>query len=104
MNDIRLQMTLAVLADKYSEQVRSIIYSTYQDDQIHAIYRGIRNSGIYERGGKSKVHRKIIEFPNAFVFDFVDSVLTPLYGRDWLKNKKALRHELVRQWWVVERL
>lgn len=104
VSDLKLQITLAALADKYDEQIRLIIYRTYQDNELAAIYRGIRASGDFQKGGKSKVHRKIIEFPNAYVFDFCDAVLSALYGPDWLKNRKALRHELIRPWLVVNNL
>lgn len=104
VNDMKLRMTIAGLADKYDEAVREIIYRTYQDDQLAMLYRAIRTSGMYQSGGKSKVHRKILEFPNAYVYDFCDTVLTALYGPDWLNNHRALKHELVRPWHVVEKL
>lgn len=102
--DEKLQITLAGLANKYSMAIRNHIYATYHDKKLLDAYREIRKSGIYQKGGKSKVHRKIVEFPNAFVFDFVDTVMTALYDRDWLYNNKALRHELVRPWHVVNKL
>lgn len=104
VDDQKLRMTLIAIADKVDQRAREIIYRTYNDPEIASIYRGIRNLGIYQHGGKSKVHRKIIEFPNMYVDMFVDTVLTAIYGKDWLNNKKALRHELVRPWWVVNKL
>lgn len=104
VNDLKLQMTLSVLADRYNEAIRSLIYKTYQDDELHSIYKAIRNSGIYQKGGKSKVYRNVIEFPNGYVFDFCDTVMTEMYGEDWLNNPAALRHELVRPWHVVSKL
>jgi len=103
-DDTKLRMTMIALADKIDETHRQIIYKTYNDPEIHSIYRGIRASGIYESGGKSKVHKKIVEFPNAYVFDFVDRTLSAIYGKDWLKKNKALNHELVRPWWVVRKI
>lgn len=104
VNDEKLRMSLIAISDKIDNKAREIIYRTYNDPEIAAIYRGIRNLGLYQHGGKTKVHRKIIEFPNMYVDMFVDTVLTAIYGKDWLKNRKALRHELVRPWWVVNRL
>ena len=104
VDDKKLRMSLIALADRINEKAREIIYRTYNDPELASIYRGIRNLGIYQHGGKTKVHRKIIEFPNMYVDMFVDTVLTSLYGKDWLKSKKALRHELVRPWWTVRRL
>lgn len=104
VNDLKLQMTLSALANKFNERVRMIIYKTYQDDQVASIYRQIRNSGIYQHGSASKVHRKIIEFPNQYVYDFVDTVMSSMYGDEWMSNDTALKHDLVRPWHVVEKL
>lgn len=104
VNDLKLQMTLSALADRFNEKVRMIIYKTYQDDKVASIYRQIRNSGIYQHGSASKVHRKIIEFPNQYVYDFVDTVMSAMYGDEWMSNDTALRHDLVRPWHVVEKL
>ena len=104
VDDQKLRMSLIALADKIDQKAREIIYRTYNDPEIASIYRGIRNLNVYQHGSKSKVHRKIIEFPNMYVDMFVDTVLTAIYGKDWLKNKKALRHELVKPWHVVNHL
>lgn len=104
VNDERLQLTIAAIADKYDEAIRAFIYKTYQDNELAAIYRAIRASGIYQKGSKSKVHRKILEFPNVQVADFCDTVMTNLYGEDWLADRRALRHELIKPWHVVEKL
>lgn len=104
VNDLKLQMTLSALADRIDAKKRMIIHKTYQDDHIASIYRQIRNSGIYQNGSQSKVHRKIIEFPNQTVYDFVDTVMSAMYGDSWMENNIALKHDLVRPWWVVERL
>lgn len=104
VDDAKLKLTLGSLADRYSEAIRSLIYSTYQDDRLAMLYREIRRSGIYEGGSKSRVHRKIIEFPSPYVYDFVDTVMTALFDEDWLNNPQALRHELVKPWLVVDKL
>jgi uncharacterized protein YutD len=105
VDDLKLRMTLATLADKYSEQVRRHIYITYNDARILTMFNRIRASGLYQKGSKRGArHRKIVEFPNGYVYDFVDTVMRELYGRDWMKNNKALNHELVKPWWVVNKL
>lgn len=104
VNDQKLKMSLIALADRIDEKAREIIYRTYNDPEIASIYRGIRSLHVYQHGGKQKVHRKIIEFPNLYVDMFVDTVLTSIYGKDWLKNRHALRHELVKPWHVVNGL
>ncbi len=104
VNDQKLRLTLMGMADKYDEQIRDIIKKTYDDIQLNSLYRAMRASGIFDHGGKSKVHREIVRFPNGYVFDFVDTVLTALYGRDWMSNIRALKHELVKPWHVVRKI
>jgi hypothetical protein len=104
VNDLRLRGILTAMADRYSDHVRALIYSCYQDDELMGIYRAIRASGDFEKGGKSKVRRKILEFPNAYVYDFVDTTMTALYGPEWAKKRQALAHELVKPWWVVSKI
>lgn len=104
LQDLRIRRSLIALSDRYDEGVRTMIANAYKDPGLHAIWRNIRRSGKYDKGGKSKVHRKILEFPNGYIFDFVDTVMTELYGNDWLNNRQALRHDLVRPWWVVSNL
>lgn len=104
-SDKKLRMALSGLADKYDEKIRQIIYKTYNDPIIGSTYRGIRSLGTYESGSKTGArHRKILTFPNHYVYDFVDTVMNAIYGPDWLNNNTALKHELVRPWWVVNKL
>jgi hypothetical protein len=104
-SDEKLRSALVTLADRYDEKIRNIIYRTYNDDRVDSIYRGIRSMGVFEQGGKTGArHRKLITFPNRYVADFVETVMTSLYGADWLKDNNALKHELVRKWWVVNKL
>lgn len=104
VDDEKLRLTLLGLADRYSERIRTMIYRAYNDDQLASIYRGWRNTGMFEKGGKSKIHKEIIRFPNAHVYDFVDTIMTAIYGPKWMQNKKALKHELVRPWYIVNRI
>lgn len=103
-SDRKLSMTLEAMADRYNEAARKFIYKTYTDPKINSIYRGYRASGEFAPGGKSKVHRESIRFPNSIVFDFVDKVMKSLYGDDWLQNNKALNHDLVKPWHIVDKL
>lgn len=100
----KVRLSLVALSDKYSESIRDHILNIYNNPKLHDAYRAIRNSGLYQKGGKSKVHRKIVEFPDAYVFDFVDTVMNALYGEEWLYDSRAMRHELVKPWLVVKKI
>lgn len=102
VSDEKLRLTLGVIADKYDEATRELIYRTYQDDHLAMVYRRIRASGVYDKGGK--FNKKIIEFPNVHVLNFCETVLSAMYGPDWLNDHRAVRHELVRPWWVVSKI
>ena len=104
VNDEKLRLTLMGMADKYDEQVRDIIKKTYDDLKLNSLYRAMRASGVFDHGGKSRVHREIVRFPNGYVFDFVDTVMSALYGNNWLSDVRALKHELVRPWHVVRKI
>ena len=105
VDDLKVRTTLIGMADKYDAHARAMILKTYNDPILASTYKGIRDSGIYQHGGKGGArHRKIVEFPNFYVYEFVDTVMKAIYGYDWLKNNKALRHELVKPWHVVKTL
>lgn len=112
VDDSKLQLSLAMLTNRYSEKVRLYIYNCYNDPHLLEIYRKIRMSGVNDRGNAGRARRdggvayrrKIFEVPNPYVYDFIDTVLTQLYGKDWLKSNTAIKHELLRPWWVVNRL
>lgn len=103
-DDEKLRLTLSALADILDERVRLIIYKSYTDPRIMMDYETIRSTRMFERGGKSKVHRMVIRFPNGYVYDFLNKVMGSMYGPDWLDDRKALKHDLVRPWWVVNKL
>jgi hypothetical protein len=104
VDDMKVRQTLILLADKYDSIARNIIIRTYGNNALLLKYQQTRESGIYEKGGAKKVHKKLVEFPNPYVFDFVDTVLSGIYGKDWLNDPFAMRHELVRPWWVVSKI
>jgi hypothetical protein len=101
----KLRMALIGLADKLDARARAIVYQTYNDPVMESLYRGIRASKQFEAGSKVGAHhRKILEFPNREVWDFCNTAMTALYGRDWLDDNKALKHELILPWWVINKL
>lgn len=102
--DKKIRLLMTAMADRYDEAVRDLIVKAYQDPKLHSIYTAWRRSGMFDKGGKSKVHREIARFPNAYIYDFVDTVLTAKYGEHWEGNPRALRHELVKPWWIVSKL
>lgn len=102
-DDEKMRLTVVALADRYDERIRKLIIKTYEDPKLHSIYRDLRKlNGL--GGGKSRVHREIIRYPNVYVADFVDTVMRGLYGPEWMESNKALSHELVRPWHVVNKL
>ena len=107
--DEKLRHTLLLMSDRYSEAIKELILRNYQDPELASIYQTKRNEYWQETHsskksfGKAK-RRKIIEFPNAYVADFVHTVMTKLYGDKWLQDHRAVSHELVKPWWVVDKL
>lgn len=104
VDDQKLRMTLIAISDKLSEQARQIVYATYNNNELSLMYRNIRRSGMYAKGSLDGASKKIIEFPNGYVLDFINTVMTEMYGPNWMDNNKALRHDLIRPWWVVEKI
>lgn len=95
----KLSQTLGLMSDEINAKVRATIMKTYEDIELQQIYQDLRKYNTYK---KNPAHRReIVKFPNAHVYDFVDSVLSKIYGPNWLENKKALKHSLVRPWLTV---
>jgi hypothetical protein len=103
VDDFKLRLTLSAIADQISEQERMFVYEYYSSPQVIKLYSDIRKSGIYQSGSKDKSRRKILDLPPK-IMDFLDVVMGNLYGQDWLSNRRALNHELVRPFLLVERL
>lgn len=101
VDDMKMRASLLALQDRYAENIRDFILLCYKHPGLLQTYKDIRNSGIYEKG---KDRRKIVEFPNPYVFDYCDTILTALYDEDWLNNTKALNHEIVKPWLVVNKI
>lgn len=106
VEDEKLRLATMALADKYDQRAREIIYRAYTDPELMNTYKAIRASGIHNRTGRIKGagHHKILEFPNREVADFVNTNMTALYGPEWLQNNKAIQHELVKPWHVVDKI
>jgi len=103
--DLKIRKTLILMTDKYNEAARKIIRDSYNNSKLLKKYERIRASGLFQRGGGGPArHRKVAEFPNGQVFDFVDTVLSKKYGPNWLQDNRAMKHELVRPWLVVEKI
>ncbi|MCK5295273.1 MAG: hypothetical protein KAJ75_00155 [Alphaproteobacteria bacterium] len=104
VDDEKFRKSFVVMFDKFDEKTRDKIRDTYQDRKLLQSYEDIRQSGLYQKAHGKAHHRKILEFPNREVFDFVDTIMTSKYGNDWLYDNRALKTELVKPWWVVKSL
>jgi hypothetical protein len=80
--------------------------AAYSDPELASIYRGMRAFNDLHRKGftKEKSMREIFRIPAGDVYEFLCAYFEPHYGHQWYKNKKALRHPLVRPWWVVSKI
>lgn len=101
VDDEKLRISLGTLADKWNEFARSMIYESYNDVELLNIYRAARDSGFYQKGWKDKSHREILSFPNGYVYNFCKAVFEPMYGPEWMLDKRVHSHELVRPWMLI---
>jgi hypothetical protein len=90
-----------------NEETKQTLLYCYTDSALHDIYEGLRNEAKINKNSKSKVHRRIIKFPNMIVYTFLNDLFIPIYGEDWLTDKKTLRkvilrEELIKPWIVGE--
>lgn len=95
------------LAGFYSEKYRQIILNTYEDLELRSLYNAIREESSLGLHNKSKHHRQIIKFPNAYVLHFLNDCFVPKYGEDWLKDKDTLykvmrNEELIKPWLTIK--
>ncbi|RMD68418.1 MAG: hypothetical protein D6822_06995 [Cyanobacteria bacterium J149] len=104
--DIKLQKTLISYADHIDEMQRQIVWDTYNDPVLKSEYRSLRAYNSLAKNGmtKEKTMREIVRIPAGPVYQFLHNIFAPLYGPKWMRNKKVLHHELVKPWWVVERI
>lgn len=104
--DLELQKSLIKYADDLEEWYRDEIWQTYMDQELASEYRSLRAfSSLHNKGmTQNKSMREIVRIPAGAVYQFLKDIFEPLYGPKWMREKKALRHELVRPWWVVEKI
>lgn len=102
IDDDKLRVSLSLQADKWNEFARAMIYQTYNDNELLLLYKAMRDAGQFQTGGKSKVRREVLRFPNGYVYNFCRAVFEPEYGRDWPINPKVWRHELIRPWLLID--
>lgn len=103
--DEKTNRLLNNIADRYEESYRQHLLALYSNRRLLEYYQSRRADDPHStRGTKYKsgvFARKIVEIPDQICFDFLNSFLAPMYGPQWYRNRKALLHELVRPWWVV---
>lgn len=104
-SDEALQKAFIALADKIDEERRQEIWDLYNDESLHEAYKTWRNYNAINDNGMSKdrTQREVIRL-HPKIYQFLQDIFYPHYGPKWLQNKKVLRHELCRPWWLVERI
>jgi len=105
IKDDKLRSYFIAFADQMNEQVRNEIVATYNDPELASAYRGWRNfNDLHGRGFTLKgTMQEIVRIPAGQVYEFLRAYFEPEYGEKWLQNKKVLRHELIRPFWVVSK-
>lgn len=112
IDDMKMRLSLNAIGDRYADDIREYIHLCYINPELLQHYQNIRSSGVFERGnykfGKmdNQVYkREVIRFPNQFVADFCDTVMSQLYEEDWMTDKrlfkKVCKHPLIKPWLVV---
>jgi len=101
VDDKKLRQTLILMTDRFDEIARKKIIKTYNDKKLLQKYHKLRMNDDGRAYGKAR-RRPLAEFPNAQVFDFVDTVMTGLYGVDWLQQNKPFKHELIKPWLIAK--
>ena len=106
ISDKALRNYLIKFADTIDEQHRQEIWATYNDPELASLYRAMR---IYNDLGdkgftKKKTMREVIRLPAGPIYYFLKAIFEPIYGFKWLENRKVLNHQLVKPFWVVNKL
>lgn len=104
-SDEALQKAFISLANDIDEKRRKEVWALYNDESLHSAYRAWRRYNSLNNNGMSKggTQREVIRL-HPVIYQFLQDLFYPHYGKGWLRNKKVLRHELVRPWWLVERI
>ena len=104
-SDEKLQLALIAVADRIDNEARLEVWRTYNSEELHNAYRAFRNFNSLRNGfSKQKTMREIVRIPAGHVYQFLKTTFEPKYGDQWLRNKQVLRSELIRPWWIVERI
>jgi hypothetical protein len=106
IQDEQLRAAFIGMADVVDEQARKEIVATYSDPKLASAFRAWRNyNDLNKKGFTDKGNmREIVRIPAGHVYEFLKAYFTPLYGEKWIQNIKALKHPLVRPWWLVSHI
>lgn len=106
VGDAVLRGYLISFSDKLSEDIRNEIVAVYEDPELASAFRAWRNFNDIHNNGftDKKTMREIVRIPAGYVYEFLNDMFEPQYGKNWMQNKKCLRHELVRPWWLVNKI
>jgi hypothetical protein len=106
IKDEKLRGYFISLANQIDDDARNEIISIYNDLELANAFRAWRNfNDIHGKGfTKNRSMQEIVRIPAGHVYEFLKAFFMPYYGENWLKNKKCLRHELIRPWWLVSKI
>lgn len=106
VSDPQLRGYMIAFANQIDFQARREVLAYYNDQKLASAYRAWRSYNDLHKKGftDDKSLREIVRIPAGAVYEFLCAYFEPMYGKKWLQNKKALRHELVRPWWIVSKI
>lgn len=100
-----MQKAFIKIADDLDDERRTQILAIYNDDKLASAYRAMRNFNSLNKNGMTDERnmREVVRL-HPIIYKFLQDIFEPHYGEKWLQNKKVLRHELVRPWWIVPKI
>jgi len=106
IKDEKLRGYFIAFSDALEEGVRNEIVRVYNDPELASAFRAWRSyNDIHKKGfTDKKTMREIVRIPAGHVYEFLRAFFEPFYGKNWMQNKKCLKHELVRPWWLVSNI
>jgi len=106
IKDEQLRGYFISFANILSEEARNEIVRIYNDPELASAYRAWRNyNDLHSRGfTDKKTMREIVRIPAGHVYEFLRAYFEPEYGANWIKNRKVLRHPLIRPFHMVSKL
>lgn len=106
VKDEQLRAAFIGLANVIDEQARNEIVATYNDPNLASAFRAWRNyNDLNKKGFTDKGNmQEVVRIPAGHVYEFLKAYFTPLYGENWLQNKKCLKHHLIRPFWMVSKI